>query len=278
MLRWGSRYSVRWVSTGTACRCNGGIRSCCRRWWCGWARRCRRTGWPRRCGRSSPPATWRKVVQGSVLRLRRTFGPSSIETTAGRLPVGGARRRGGLPTVRAARRSWSVLLAAGEFDRAAVALGQGVGDVAWAPRSRCSSRGRRGRSQAARLAELRRIAEESLLEARLHLGEHRDVVPIAEARVAEEPFREHRWALLALALYRCGRQADALRALKRARHDARRAVGDRARVRTRRAGGGDPAPGREPARSAGTAGDRRALPVQGSGAVRRRGHRRVLRP
>ncbi len=35
--------------------------------------------------------------------------------------------------------------------------------------------------------------------------------------VAEEPLREHRWATLALAQYRCGRQADALRSLRRAR-------------------------------------------------------------
>ena len=41
---------------------------------------------------------------------------------------------------------------------------------------------------------------------------------VAEARVAEQPLREHRWAILATALYRCGRQADALRALKHARH------------------------------------------------------------
>ena len=40
---------------------------------------------------------------------------------------------------------------------------------------------------------------------------------IAEVRVAEEPLREHRWATLALAQYRCGRQADALRSLRRAR-------------------------------------------------------------
>ena len=39
----------------------------------------------------------------------------------------------------------------------------------------------------------------------------------AEARVAEQPLREHRWAILATALYRCGRQADALRALRNAR-------------------------------------------------------------
>ena len=52
----------------------------------------------------------------------------------------------------------------------------------------------------------------------MHLGEHRDLIGLAEAGVAEAPLREHRWALLALALYRNGRQADALRALTRARN------------------------------------------------------------
>ena len=55
------------------------------------------------------------------------------------------------------------------------------------------------------------------------------VVPEAEALLAEEPLREERWRLLALALYRSHRQADALAALRRARDDARR----RARRRPR---------------------------------------------
>ncbi len=39
----------------------------------------------------------------------------------------------------------------------------------------------------------------------------------AEALVAEEPWRERRWAILALARYRCGRQADALESIRIAR-------------------------------------------------------------
>ncbi|MET7396092.1 BTAD domain-containing putative transcriptional regulator [Dactylosporangium sp. NPDC005572] len=71
--------------------------------------------------------------------------------------------------------------------------------------------------EAARLAELREVAREQLLSARLALGESAVLVPELEALVAEEPLREKRWRLLVLALYRAHRQGDALAALRRAR-------------------------------------------------------------
>lgn len=63
-----------------------------------------------------------------------------------------------------------------------------------------------------RLNELHSVAIEARIEADLRCGAHREVVPELEALVAESPLREHLWALLMLALYRWGRQADALRA------------------------------------------------------------------
>jgi DNA-binding SARP family transcriptional activator len=71
------------------------------------------------------------------------------------------------------------------------------------------------RAEAFRLEELRLEAEDSLLEAKLALGHHREVVAAAEAAVGDEPLREQRWATLMLALYRSGRQSDALRAYQR---------------------------------------------------------------
>ena len=71
--------------------------------------------------------------------------------------------------------------------------------------------------EAARLEELRGCAIEQLLQARLEAGEAEHVVGDAEAAVADQPLREQRWAILMLALYRCGRQADALRAYQRLR-------------------------------------------------------------
>lgn len=71
--------------------------------------------------------------------------------------------------------------------------------------------------EAARLEELRSNSVDQMLRARLAAGQHEEVVAEAEAAVAEQPLREQRWATLILALYRCGRQADALRAYQRLR-------------------------------------------------------------
>ena len=68
-----------------------------------------------------------------------------------------------------------------------------------------------------RLSEVRAGAVAGLLEARLQLGRHAEVLPDLERLVAEEPLREEWWRLLVLALYRAGRQADALAAGRRVR-------------------------------------------------------------
>jgi DNA-binding SARP family transcriptional activator len=73
------------------------------------------------------------------------------------------------------------------------------------------------RAEADRLGELREVAREQLLAARLRAGEHAVLVGEIERLVAEQPLREERWRLLVLALYRSHRQADALAALRRAR-------------------------------------------------------------
>jgi Bacterial transcriptional activator domain/Novel STAND NTPase 1 len=64
---------------------------------------------------------------------------------------------------------------------------------------------------------LRLDAEEDRIGACLRGGQHREVLAEVQAWVAEAPLRERRWALLALAQYQGGRQADALRTLGRAR-------------------------------------------------------------
>jgi DNA-binding SARP family transcriptional activator len=69
----------------------------------------------------------------------------------------------------------------------------------------------------ARLEELRLLALERRIEADLALGRDADVVGDVERLVAEHPLRERTRALLMTALYRCGRQAEALQAYREAR-------------------------------------------------------------
>jgi predicted ATPase/DNA-binding SARP family transcriptional activator len=73
------------------------------------------------------------------------------------------------------------------------------------------------RGEVARIEELRRRTDELWGDVQLALGRHELIVDSLARAVEAEPFREHRWEQLMLALYRCGRQADALRAFQDAR-------------------------------------------------------------
>ncbi|MCM4083383.1 AfsR/SARP family transcriptional regulator [Paractinoplanes hotanensis] len=68
-----------------------------------------------------------------------------------------------------------------------------------------------------RLDELRAVAVEERLAARLAGGDAPGAAGELEAATRAEPYRERRWELLILALYRSGRQAEALAALRRVR-------------------------------------------------------------
>ena len=72
-------------------------------------------------------------------------------------------------------------------------------------------------SDAARLEELRVDALEARLAADLALGEHGAVVAELQRLVVAEPLREQLWAHLITALYRSGRQGDALAAYQECR-------------------------------------------------------------
>jgi predicted ATPase/DNA-binding SARP family transcriptional activator len=73
------------------------------------------------------------------------------------------------------------------------------------------------RGDVARIEELRRRADELWGDVQLALGRHELIVDSLTAAVEEQALREHRWEQLMLALYRCGRQAEALRAFQDAR-------------------------------------------------------------
>ena len=94
---------------------------------------------------------------------------------------------------------------------------RGARALARARRSRTSStsRSRRPRSRGSRSSAL--VALEERIEADLALGRHAELVAELEALVAAHPLRERPRAQLMLALYRSGRQADALAAYRAAR-------------------------------------------------------------
>jgi predicted ATPase len=94
--------------------------------------------------------------------------------------------------------------------RAALELWRGpaLADVAWEPFAQ---------AEVARLEELRLTALEDRIEADLALGRHGQLVAELEGLVADHPLRERLRGQLMLALYRSGREADALAVYQRAR-------------------------------------------------------------
>ena len=162
------------------------------------------------------PHSWAKLIPSSVLRIRKVLGGGAIETTPHgyRLALAGE----AVDAVRFERLvdRGHQLLVVGEADRArhvlreALALWRGrpLAEIEeWEP----------GRAAAERLDETRREAEETVVEASLRAGTHTEAVAEARVRVAEEPLRERRWSLLALAQYLSGDAAAALTTLRQAR-------------------------------------------------------------
>ncbi|MGZ8695937.1 MAG: BTAD domain-containing putative transcriptional regulator [Gaiellaceae bacterium] len=100
--------------------------------------------------------------------------------------------------------------AAAETLRAALALWRGpaLADVAYEQFAQ---------SAIGRLDELRLVAIEERIEADLRLGHHAHLIAELEAAVGEQPLRERLHIQLMLALYRSGRQAEALDAYREAR-------------------------------------------------------------
>jgi predicted ATPase/DNA-binding SARP family transcriptional activator len=155
-----------------------------------------------------PPATANKLVQVYVSQLRKALAGSTdgAEIVTRRH---GYELRVGVGTVDAER--FERLLARGA-PREALGLWRGspLDDVADEPFAGAEIR---------RLEELRLTALELAIEHDLDEGRHRDVIAQLEALVAAEPLRERLHATLMLALYRSGRQADALEVYRHAREN-----------------------------------------------------------
>ncbi|WES65160.1 BTAD domain-containing putative transcriptional regulator [Microbacter sp. GSS18] len=162
------------------------------------------------------PATWPQQVRNAVARIRSRLGAEAITTVGDGYVLGidadaidavvferlvAEGRRFGL--------EGSHERAVASFRRAlALWRGTPLPDVAsWPP----------GEIEALRLSEVRASVEDELLDARLRSGEQASVIADAERLVREDPLRERRWGLLALANYRADRQAEAMAVLRAAR-------------------------------------------------------------
>jgi DNA-binding SARP family transcriptional activator len=163
-----------------------------------------------------PPASVAKILQGHVWQLRRALGATVIETQ----PLGYLLRveRGALDLDRFEEliERGRALLRSGAVAEAAAALREALGLWRGPPFADFSHEAF-ARNEIARLTDLRLVALEQRFEADLAFGHHADSIPELEALVREHPLRESLRALLMLALYRAGRQADALASYQQAR-------------------------------------------------------------
>ncbi|HKE97478.1 MAG TPA: BTAD domain-containing putative transcriptional regulator [Actinomycetes bacterium] len=162
-----------------------------------------------------PPATARKTVQYFVHGLRKTFGaatgvPSNLVETQ----ASGYLLRVGTDEVdvqrfeASLRRAWQAQ-AAGNQQAVAEALVAGLAE--WrGPALADFSTEPFLQPTIAQLEEQRNAAVEELAEARLALGDHAELIGELEAFRQSWPLRERAQELLMIALYRSGRQAEAL--------------------------------------------------------------------
>jgi YVTN family beta-propeller protein len=160
-----------------------------------------------------PPASAHHALDVYVSRLRKALGDGDLLATR----PGGYVLRADAGQIDVLRFEELVAAAreappaeAARLLREALALWQGpaLADLRDEPGARIEGE---------RLEELRLDAQEELHDAELALGRHAALVPELQAHVARHPLRERPRRQLMLALYRSGRQADALAAY----HDAR---------------------------------------------------------
>jgi DNA-binding SARP family transcriptional activator/tetratricopeptide (TPR) repeat protein len=162
------------------------------------------------------PATARKALQVQVSRLRQILGPGVLETRA---PGYLIRVQGGELDVERFERlvaQGKHALANGDAGRAAALLrtalalwrGPALADVTNEPFAQ---------AEAGQLEELRLSCLEERIEADLALGRHADLVGELEVLTDRHPYRERLSGRLMVALYRSGRQAEALDVYRRTR-------------------------------------------------------------
>lgn len=178
--------------------------------------------WP-----SGSPPTAVKIVRNLVSELRKLLG--SEDGVALVTEGGGYRLRVSADQIDAGRfealsAQGRRLVERGETRQAAEVLREALG--LWRGAA-FSGLGREpfAEAEAARLEQVRLASLEARIEADIALGRHAELVSELEALVTREPFRERFREQLMLALYRSGRQADALGAYRDARRTFSRELG-----------------------------------------------------
>jgi DNA-binding SARP family transcriptional activator len=164
----------------------------------------------------NPPPTAAKVLQNCVSALRKELPADTIRTVGGAYRV--AIEPGELDRDRFERLlgEGRVALEAGDHAGASDRLRQALALWHGAPLSDFSYE-RFAQDEISRLEELHVAALEDRIEAELALGHHDELVAELEGLVSRHPLRENLRAQLMVALYRGGRQAEALEAYRDAR-------------------------------------------------------------
>jgi DNA-binding SARP family transcriptional activator len=164
----------------------------------------------------SPPPTAAKVLQNCVSALRKELPPDSIRTVGGAYALA-------LETDELDRDRFERLLAegraaleSGEHAEASDQLRRALALWRGAPLADLSYE-RFAQEEIKRLEEVHICALEDRIEAELALGRHDGLVPELEGLVTRHPLRERLRAQLMLALYRAGRQGEALEVYRAAR-------------------------------------------------------------
>jgi DNA-binding SARP family transcriptional activator len=162
-----------------------------------------------------PPETATKALQVYVSQLRKAIGPDRVVTRAPGYSLRVEEGELDLDQFERLAREGRDRLAAGDAEEAADLLERALG--LWrGPAFTEFAAEPFAREAGARLEDARLAAVEDRIDAELALGRG-DVVPELEELVARNPYRERLREQLMLALYRSGRQADALDLYRRTR-------------------------------------------------------------
>ena len=170
---------------------------------------------------AAPPPTAKKAVNVYVSQLRKALARNAhdpITTADGGYRLGvdpDELDAGRLPQLLATARERA---SAGELEAAVELLGEAL--ALWrGPTLSGLLLESHGREEISQLDELRLTALMERIDCDLGLGRHEEVLGELHVLVGEHPLRERLRAQQMLALYRADRQADALEAYQRARHD-----------------------------------------------------------